>query len=733
MKQPRIKLLATGYTTIAFVMACMLTGVPKVLADYPYDSANLISDSLFTNSSSMSVAAIQTFLNNENSGIRNLTDTENCSSTKTPYSFNYYPNCGKTVSAATIIYDAGQAYGINPQAIMATMQKEQSLVSDPSPSAAQINCAMGYNSCSGYVGFFSQVDNGAWQFRTYIELMNGRSWWGYASSSYPCASANSNFYSTGLFPGNIVTFYDKGGTAETITLADSATAALYCYTPYVGPLSTTGYSGSYNFVQAFEQWFGSTVYPYGAEVTATTYSDSARTQELSLSGALSSGQKIYVTVSALNTGNQTWYPSSTRVATENPNNRSSAFSDSSWYAYNRPAQLIQSSVSPGQTGTFEFSLTTPNVDGEYHEDFGLVADGQVGGWMQDSATFGFDIKVSNPYNGYITQFGSYSDSNYSQPIDSAELVNGEKVYIQLKVKNIGTQTWSNAFTNVATENPNNRSSAFSDSSWSATDRPTTMIESSVVPGQTGTFRFDMTTPSTNGAYNETFGLVADGQNSGWMPAPVFSLPITVSGAPIDDLIPGMILYPGQSIESKSGQYRMALQSDGNLVNYAYINNTWYPIWASGTNGKGASTLIMQGDGNLVLYNGSGNPIWASGTNGKGASTLIMQGDGNLVLYNGSGNPIWASGTNVNIGNTPTSLTLNTSISQGALIISPDGQHRLGLQGDGNLVLYNGSGNPIWASGTSGKGGSTLLMQNDGNLVLYNGSGNPIWASGTSGK
>lgn len=230
-----------------------------------YNSSYLISDKLFTDYASMSATDIQTFLNSENSGLKNLTDTENCSppTPTQPYSFTYYQHCGSTQSAAQIIADAAVAYQISPKAILATLQKEQSLITTPNPTQSQINCAMGYNSCNGFVGFFNQVDNGTWDFRRFIELMNGRTWWNMAPSSYPCliSHAGTSLYNNDLLPGNTVTFADPGGSARTVTLQTSATAALYCYTPYVGPISDTGYSGSYNFVVNFEQWFGSVSSP----------------------------------------------------------------------------------------------------------------------------------------------------------------------------------------------------------------------------------------------------------------------------------------------------------------------------------------------------------------------------------------------------------------------------------------------------------------------------------------
>ena len=90
-----------------------------------------------------------------------------------------------------------------------------------------------------------------------------------------------------------------------------------------------------------------------------------------------------------------------------------------------------------------------------------------------------------------------------------------------------------------------------------------------------------------------------------------------------------------------------MQGDGNFVVYTKKNKH---IWSSNTHGmQGQKFLVLQGDGNLVLYNPSAagareHPKWASKTNGKAKDCiLVMQDDGNLVLYNGYKRAIWASG------------------------------------------------------------------------------------------
>jgi len=70
----------------------------------------------------------------------------------------------------------------------------------------------------------------------------------------------------------------------------------------------------------------------------------------------------------------------------------------------------------------------------------------------------------------------------------------------------------------------------------------------------------------------------------------------------------------------------------------------------------------------------------------------------------------------------------TELKSGSWLASSNGQYRLGMQADGNLVLY-WEGHPLWASNTTKHPGAVLAMQSDGNLVIYQGN-RPIWSSGT---
>jgi len=102
---------------------------------------------------------------------------------------------------------------------------------------------------------------------------------------------------------------------------------------------------------------------------------------------------------------------------------------------------------------------------------------------------------------------------------------------------------------------------------------------------------------------------------------------------------GETLAMGEKLCSANGQYTAVLQkSDGNFV--VYRNSDSKALWATHTYGNDLR-LVLQGDGNLVLYTSKNVPKFNTQTHGKPARDLIMQDDGNLVLYDTNNKPLWA--------------------------------------------------------------------------------------------
>jgi len=209
------------------------------------------------------------------------------------------------------------------------------------------------------------------------------------------------------------------------------------------------------------------------------------------------------------------------------------------------------------------------------------------------------------------------------------------------------------------------------------------------------------------------------------------------------LNPGEVLQEGEKLVSGNGLYQLVMQNDGNLVLYK-VYQGYDPIvfWASNTVNKGTAPrrLVYQGDNNLVIYDANNGVLFTANTFGQAPGTFILQDDGNAVIYNGEKKASWATGTNqptwimrseqdpVNILKQGQTITIGQSIS------SLDGRYKCIVQADGNFVMYKNGNNAPWATGTSSNIRPFFLtLQGDGNLVLYDAKNRALWASGTNGK
>ncbi len=206
-------------------------------------------------------------------------------------------------------------------------------------------------------------------------------------------------------------------------------------------------------------------------------------------------------------------------------------------------------------------------------------------------------------------------------------------------------------------------------------------------------------------------------------------------------IPNNIVKPGTILIAPNRfwgpGFSLVIQNDGNLVMYDARNSV---LWASNTSGKcsGACQMNFQTDGNLVLYDSRNIPYWATNTAaseiGPLGNALVLKATAPyLEITDSSGDILWSPLQTFDSGFT---LNMNQFVQMG----TQPGSSPIyfGLQNDGNLVLYSGVINhqpisPLWASKTEGKctNGCKMVFQSDGNIVLYNASNIAYWASGTA--
>uniref|UniRef100_A0AAY5L6Y1 Bulb-type lectin domain-containing protein n=1 Tax=Esox lucius TaxID=8010 RepID=A0AAY5L6Y1_ESOLU len=101
---------------------------------------------------------------------------------------------------------------------------------------------------------------------------------------------------------------------------------------------------------------------------------------------------------------------------------------------------------------------------------------------------------------------------------------------------------------------------------------------------------------------------------------------------------GQELHVGDILHSNNGNYKAVFQEDSNFVVYK-----WEPVWASNTYKKDGERIIMQHDGNLVMYSKS-KAVWHTNTHDSAECSrlrLTLTNDGHLVLEK-DGVKTWSS-------------------------------------------------------------------------------------------
>ncbi len=252
----------------------------KALSSSDFNAGYIISDSVFTNKTSMSTSQIQAFLNSKvptcdtngqqlseyggpdlnSDGKVQRWEWGKANYNQTVFTcLKDYQQGGR--SSAQIIYDTSQEFNINPQVLIVLLQKEQALVTDTWPlDTPQYRSATGYGcpdtaACdTQYYGFTNQV---RWAATMYKAIMTDSPTW----------------YTPYELGNNSIPWHPNTGSCgySTVNIENSATQALYNYTPYrpnqaalnagYGSGDSCSSYGNRNFFAYFTDWFGSTTDP----------------------------------------------------------------------------------------------------------------------------------------------------------------------------------------------------------------------------------------------------------------------------------------------------------------------------------------------------------------------------------------------------------------------------------------------------------------------------------------
>ena len=219
MKKPiKFKIISIGA-----LMAIIFFAWPAMAAEF--DPNYLISDAEMTNYNTLDLPAIQRFLDRREGTLKNYITVDKENNFKT---------------ATQTFYEVAQKWLINPKYLLVLVQKEMSLLTDPSPSQGRYDWATGYGcpdsgGCDDrWRGFYKQVNSAAAQTRYYMDNINEFN-----------------------YQPNKTTAVDN----TAVTPKNTATAGLYNYTPHL--------HGNQLFWELWNKYFGKK-WPDGSLLQSTS-------------------------------------------------------------------------------------------------------------------------------------------------------------------------------------------------------------------------------------------------------------------------------------------------------------------------------------------------------------------------------------------------------------------------------------------------------------------------------
>lgn len=115
---------------------------------------------------------------------------------------------------------------------------------------------------------------------------------------------------------------------------------------------------------------------------------------------------------------------------------------------------------------------------------------------------------------------------------------------------------------------------------------------------------------------------------------------TLEGKKKSEIHVGQRLNIGSSLISDNQLYRLDVQTDGNVTIYHTRKDRI--VWSTNTYGLNTTHLILQYDGNLVIYDTNHKGLWVSRTYGSKSQRLKLLNNGKLAILSTDGKQIWIS-------------------------------------------------------------------------------------------
>lgn len=533
-----------------------------------YSNNNLISDFNFDNTTTLTAAQIDTWLNSfPNSCI----STNSGFDAPEPIGYTpFYPHVdgkwlyGGMASAGQVIYDVSKAHGINPQVVLTKLQNEEQLVdgsagcsstwryasatgymctdsdtfthnytytgadpfADPNalPTPLYYRFGTPVNSISGscvntnvYAGFSEQVAHAAWALSTWRHKSEGQTSFAAITGNWNHCDDNNTCPASMNIPSGWACYslrMTQGNFKRCPT--DSAPAPYDGYTSIDGTtvhLDNGATAALYNYTPHFQS-FDSIFSSYFGNPDGPFYQFSSAINPPS---TMEYGQIGSAEIKLLNTSTQTWYSDGNLPAGDHPfrlmtrgyqNSQFANTQDPAWLGSQNQIKMVEPSIAPGQIATFDFTVKAPSYT-VGHDQINLVL-------VQDGVQVYQDLGL---------QFNLSSNPDYAYTVNSlvapTGLLPGDMYKVIVQLKNTGMETWYSDGNVPNGGHPMRLATPFYkevpyaqptvDNAWLGTQNQIKMAEASVAPGQYADFVAIFTAPyQAVNNYSPNFQLVLDG-------------------------------------------------------------------------------------------------------------------------------------------------------------------------------------------------------------------------------
>ena len=361
-----------------------------------------------------------------------------------------------------------------------------------------------------------------------------------------------------------------------------------------------------------------------------------------------------------------------------------------WLAPDRPATTVEQTVAAGAVATFTFTIRAPSTQGRYVIPVHPVLEG-VAHLEDDGAYVVLTVDL-----GFHSQWVSESAWPTLDPGQTS-------APLTVMFRNAGTRSWVRGDLRSQVNlgiNGDDRTQAFLNAGWPSPDRVAIQNESSVAPGQTGSFTFQMRAPATAGTYQLHLRPVIDGLT--WLEDDGVFMTVAARGGATPAVTATVVR------EGLSSPWDIAFAPDGRMFVTERVGNIL--VFASGA--AGAAQLAnspvsnIRSDGEAGLMGIALDPAFSSNGFVYVCASRTDGGWVNQVLrYRMSGNVLAFDG-----------YVIRTGMFAGG---NHDGC-RIRFGPDGKLWVTMGEvGNPQFSQNPSSLNGKILRVNADGSIPADN--------------